>query len=282
MSPTSTRRPAADAVLAGALDEARAAAAEVAARPEHVGEHLGVDLEDERLATHRFACADPAYRGWHWAVTLARVPRGKSVTLCEAVLLPGDEALLSQEWVPYSQRLAPGDLGVGDLLPSDPDDDRLEPGYLAAGRGEDTDPADDETDRVALWELGLGRARVLSAIGRDDAVDRWYSGENGPTAALAEAAPAPCSTCGFLVMLGGALRRVFGVCANAMSPSDGRVVSHDHGCGAHSEVAVLPPPVEVAPPVDDDSGLDLVVLHPAAHAPGSVDATPDAEELGHS
>jgi hypothetical protein len=262
-----TRRPAADAVLTGAVDEARAAAVQVASRPEHVGEHLGVDLDDERLATHRFASADPAYRGWMWAVTVARVPRGRSVTVCEAVLLPGDEALLSQQWVPWSERLAPGDLGVGDLLPSDPDDDRLEPGYQQTGLGgrshlddPDADPADDDADRVALWELGLGRVRVLSPVGRDDAVDRWYSGDHGPAAPIAESAPAHCSTCGFVVALGGSLRRVFGVCANAMSPSDGRVVSYDHGCGAHSEVAELPPPVEVAPPVTEEPDLDLVDL----------------------
>jgi hypothetical protein len=262
-----TRRPAADAVLTGAVDEARAAAVEIASRPEHVGDHLGVDLDDERLATHRFASADPAYLGWMWAVTVARVPRGRSVTVCEAVLLPGDDALLSQEWVPWSERLAPGDLGVGDLLPSDPDDERLEPGYQqtgAAGRSpqddSDVDVVDDDADRVAVWELGLGRVRVLSPIGRDDAVDRWYWGEHGPAAAIAESAPAQCSTCGFVVALGGSLRRVFGVCANAMSPSDGRVVSYDHGCGAHSEVAELPPPVEVAPPVPEDPDLDLVDL----------------------
>ena len=187
--------------------------------------------------------------------------------------------------MPWSERLAPGDLGVGDLLPSDPDDDRLEPGYTAVpesdsvriGVGdEDVDPLDDvpadmfdvgsrdsvdvDVDRVALWELGLGRARVLSPIGRDDAVDRWYSGEHGPTAAIAEAAPAPCSTCGFITPLAGSLRRVFGVCTNVYSPNDGQVVSYDHGCGAHSEVAVLPPHVEVAQPIVDEEGFDVVTL----------------------
>ncbi|MEO7982032.1 MAG: DUF3027 domain-containing protein, partial [Sporichthyaceae bacterium] len=246
MTTATTRRPATDAVLTGAVEEARAAAVEIASRPEHVGEHVGVDLEDERLATHRFGCADPAYRGWQWAVTVARVPRGRTVTVCEAVLLPGDDAMLAQDWLPWSERLAPGDLGVGDLLASDPDDVRLEPGYQSTGQAgrapadPDASPADDDADRVAVWELGLGRVRVLSPIGRDEAVDRWYAGDNGPTAALAEAAPAQCSTCGFLLALGGSLRRVFGVCANAMSPSDGRVVSYDHGCGAHSEVAELP------------------------------------------
>ena len=202
------------------------------------------------------------------------------------MLLPGDEALLAQEWVPWSQRLAPGDLGVGDLLPDRP---RRRPArarlHARAGRSErgPRREVDDDTDRVALWELGLGRVRVLSAIGRDDAVDRWYSGEHGPTAPLAEAAPAQCSTCGFVRRRSaGSLRRVFGVCTNAFSPSDGRVVSYDHGCGAHSEVAVLPGPVEVAPPVGDDEQFDVIALHPVAHTPGSVDATPDAEDLGHS
>lgn len=113
-------------------------------------------------------------------------------------------------------------------------------------------------------------------------MDRWYSGESGPTAPVAEAAPAPCSTCGFVVPIGGSLRRMFGVCANAFSPSDGRVVSYDHGCGAHSEAAVLPGPVEIMPPVVDDVGYDAIALRPVEHPPGSVDDAADAEDLGHS
>ena len=287
--PTAARHatPATDAVLVGAVDIARAAAEEIAA-PGQVGEHLGADAEGERLVTHRFACLDPAYQGWHWAVTVARVPRGRSVTVCDSVLLPGTAALLAKAWVPWSQRLAPGDLGVGDLLPTDADDDRLEPGYAATGddtADDDAEGVDDDTDRVALWELGLGRPRVLSPLGRDDAVDRWYSGDSGPTAPVAEAAPAQCATCGFVTPLAGSLRRVFGVCANAYSPSDGRVVSYDHGCGAHSEIAVLPTPVDITPPLVDELGYDVIAVRPADHAPGSVDDatdTGDTEELGHS
>jgi len=154
----------------------------------------------------------------------------------EVVLLPGSDSVLAPEWVPWSERLKPGDLGVGDLLATSPDDDRLMPGYQQTGD-------DDGVDAVAIWELGLGRRRVLSPIGRDDAADRWYSGNHGPSAPVAEAAPARCSSCGFWLLLPGALRQVFGVCANEYSPSDGRVVSVDHGCGAHSEAAVLPEPI---------------------------------------
>lgn len=262
MTTTTARRPTSDAALVGAVEIAREAAAQIASVPDHVGDHLGAEVEDERLVTHRFACADPAYRGWHWAVTLARPPRGKTVTVCESVLLPGDAAVLAKDWVPWSERLAPGDLGVGDLLPSSPDDDRLEPGYASVGRSrravDDLTSVDDDVDRLAIWELGLGRPRVLSPVGLDDAVDRWYSGDHGPTAPIAEAAPAQCSTCGFVLPLGGSLRRVFGVCANAYSPSDGQVVSYDHGCGAHSEVTLPPPPVDVSPPVADEQGFDLL------------------------
>jgi hypothetical protein len=267
-----------DAVLAAAVDVAREAAESIAPRGT-VGDHLGADVDGDRLVTHRFACLDKAYTGWHWAATVTRIPRSKAVTVCEAVLLPGGEALLAKDWVPWSERLAPGDLGVGDLLPTAADDERLEPGYTSADAAED---ADDDADRVAIWELGLGRARVLSPIGRDDAVDRWYSGESGPTAPIAEAAPAQCSTCGFVVPLGGSLRRMFGACTNVFSPSDGRVVSYDHGCGAHSEIAVVPAPVEVSPPIIDDTGFDVVAYRPAEHTPGSVDEAAEAEALGHS
>jgi hypothetical protein len=248
----------------------------------YVGEHLDVVMEGERLATHRFACLDPAYRGWHWSVTLARVTRAKTATVCEAVLLPGPDALRAPEWVPWVKRLAPGDVGVGDLLPTEADDDRLEPGYTAVDLDSE-DPVDSDADRVAIWELGLGRPRVLSPIGRDDAVDRWYTGEHGPTSPIAEAAPAQCSTCGFVVPIGGSLRLLFGVCANAYSPSDGRVVSYDHGCGAHSEAAVLPAtPVEITEPLVDDVAYDVIALRPVEHPQGSVDADAETEDLGHS
>ncbi len=52
---------------------------------------------------------------------------------------------------------------------------------------------------------------------------------------MALSAPAPCESCGFLVRIAGPLSLMFGVCANAQANDDGRVVSWDHGCGAHSE-----------------------------------------------
>ena len=267
---TTVTTAAVDPVLADAVDVARAAAE--AEAPGLVGEHLGVEGEGERLATHRFATRDPAYRGWNWAVTLTRAARAKIATVDEVVLLPGDEALLPPPWVPWHERLRPGDLGVGDLLPTQADDPRLVPGYTA------TD--DDELQAVA-FELGLGRARVLSFDGRVDAVERWYAGDNGPEAAIARAAPASCATCGFFVPLAGALRQAFGACANEYAPDDGRVVSVDHGCGGHSESVVVPASPAPAPPLVDEFRID-VVGGPLGHEPGSVSGDDTAEPFGHS
>src|SRR4029078_3741710 len=81
---------------------------------------------------HYFASDMPGYRGWRWAVTVMRASRSKTVTIGESVLLPGAEPLLPPAWVPWTERLRPGDLGVGDLLPTDEDDPRLEPGWNAS------------------------------------------------------------------------------------------------------------------------------------------------------
>ena len=102
------------------------------------------------------------------------------------------------------------------------------------------------------------RARVLSAIGRDDTALRWYTSEHGPKSPLANAAPGLCSGCGFFVRLGGPLGRVFGVCANEYAPDDGRVVSVDHGCGAHSEGVTAAAADQPLRPVIDELGYDLV------------------------
>ena len=214
-----------DPVLEAAVDLAQGAARDVAGAT--VGEHLGYRTDGERVGTHLFEVLHAGYRGWRWAVTVARAPRSRRATVCEVEMTPGEGALVAPPWLPWSERLRPGDVGVGDALPYERDDVRLQPGYEARD--------DEEADRLAIWELGLGRARVLSPEGRAAAFTRWYAGDHGPNAAVARAAKGQCSTCGFFMKLAGTGRLVFGVCANEWSPSDGRVVSVDHGCGAHSE-----------------------------------------------
>jgi hypothetical protein len=256
-----------------------------------VGDHAGVFAEDERVATHLFTCLDRAYNGWRWAVTVSRASRAKVVTVSETALLPGPDSLLAPPWVPWSERVRPGDLGIGDLMPADEDDERLVPAAMLEG---DEGLVDwDEPADLALAESGYaaeaaaaaaavpgdnlpaGRVRVLSAIGRDTTAARWYSSEHGPGTPLARAAPGPCLTCGFLTPLAGSLGQVFGVCANEYAPDDGRVVSLDHGCGAHSEAISVRPGTGALPPVIDEVGYDLVDM------PGVALADTVFESLDH-
>ena len=376
VSPLRARTKEPDEACAQAVDLARHAAEEMAG-PEGVGEHLGTSADGDRVVTHLFRCLDPAYRGWCWAVTVARASRAKNVTVCESLLIPGSEAILAPDWLPWRERLRPGDLGVGDILPAPPDDIRLvpvvslegddgiadwgeatwatpgaepvdlipagfpadsvssgdssgpvdwpgladlaspdlradptggpgdlgegQPGATgqagdarasagpesagsqstapesagaetaaagsAAAHTDETAPAQTAAAETAVAEAGgadaavetrPARARVLSAIGRDDAAFRWYTSEHGPKTPLAHAAPGLCAGCGFFVRLAGPLGRVFGVCANAYAPDDGRVVSSDHGCGAHSEAVFAPTADQPLRPVIDELGYDLV------------------------
>jgi hypothetical protein len=254
---------------------------------------VGVLADDERVVTHLFECTDPAYTGWRWAVTVTRASRAKIVTLDEVVMLPGPDSLLAPDWVPWSERVRPGDLGVGDLMPAAGDDERLVPVSMLEGDDGVLDWDDsaqwDEGTELAL-SVGLaagaaggggatlavgGRSRVLSAIGRDTTAVRWYSSEHGPSTPLARAAPGPCVTCGFLTPLAGPLGRLFGVCANEFAPDDGRVVSLDHGCGAHSEAVSARAGGAAIVPVIDEVGYDLVDM------PGVALADTVFESLDH-
>lgn len=240
-----------DSVGAKAVDVALAAAVAEAGRY-GVGEHLAVHADGERIVTHLFECRDPAYRGWRWSVTVARAPRTRTATVDDVVLVPGPESIIAPEWLPFGERLRPDDLGVGDVIPTDPADDRLVPGYTGDGEVGDTlDPP--------WWEPGLGRSRVLSATGRDEAADRWSSGDRGPASPMAKFATSACSTCGWLLHLSGPLGLAFGVCANAMSPADARVVALDYGCGAHSENVIVTRP-SASEVVLDELGYEMVTF----------------------
>lgn len=234
---TTDQRPVrpADAVLAAAVDLARRAAEEDSSAGQ-VGAHRGCQPIAEQdpsapVAAHLFECTSPSYVGWHWWVSLTRLYDEDRVTVDEVALLPGETALLPPQWVPWSERLRPGDLGVGDVLPTAPDDERLVPAYVATG-----DPAVDDV----AHELGFGRVRVMSRLGRVEAAERWNEGLTGPDSAAARQAPGACGTCGFYLPVEGSLRAMFGVCGNEYSPSDSRVVATGYGCGAHSEAATEP------------------------------------------
>jgi hypothetical protein len=94
---------------------------------------------------------------------------------------------------------------------------------------------------------------------------------------MAKAAPANCSSCGFLTPISGSLGQAFGICANEYGAADGQIVAMNFGCGAHSsvraEVRALVPVVGLvvdeitddlqevsdADTFDDNPDADLVV-----------------------
>jgi Protein of unknown function (DUF3027) len=249
MNPTATRDGAPDlgAVLAGAVEQAREAVVEFSG-DETVGDYLGVGYDDATAATHRFLAKLPGYQGWQWAVVVAAHPGADHATISEIVLIPGPTALLAPRWVPWDERIRPGDLSPGDLLAPAHDDPRLVPGYMATG--------DPQIDDTAL-EVGFGRRQVLSEWGRAVAAQRWHDGEYGPQSTMARSTRRVCRDCAFFVPLSGSLGTMFGVCSNELS-ADGHVVDAEYGCGAHSDTSA--PQGGGSPRHDpyDDGILDLV------------------------
>ena len=233
-----------------ALNVAREALGAELGGPAQIGEYLGAVAEDEVAVTASFVATEKGYVGWRWSVTLA-VLDPDAPTVSEVVLLPGSEALVAPVWVPWSERVRPEDLGVGDLLPTAPNDPRLVPAYLQS---------DDPAVEAVAAEVGLGRVRVMSRDGRIDLAESWYEGPFGPSSETAQHAPAHCHSCGFYLPLAGSLGVEFGACGNEKSPAQGRVVDVEFGCGAHSEVLLDMPMRSAAA----DSVIDELMLevHP--------------------
>ena len=197
----------------------------------HIGAFVETQPTTEQTAIVTFVSTMPGYKNWKWLVMLSWLD-AKHLTIDEVAMVPTDEALVAPAWVPWSQRVEAGDLGVGDELPYQALDPALAPGYVQA----EQDLLDDqETLRPFWWSLGLGRERVLSATGRELAAARWSSGEYSAAAIMAKVAQGKCIGCGYLNPLAGSLGSAFGACTNAVSPADGKVVAANFGCGAHSE-----------------------------------------------
>lgn len=184
-APAARRRPVRkpskpDAVLAAAVDTARNGILEIAGDTP-VGEHLGAFPEAERLVTHRFEASVPGYVGWHWFATLARVPRGKEVTVCEVGLLPSEEALLAPDWVPWSERVRPEDTAeeiaehedAAPVQEADGDTDDADGGAepVDGGTFDDGDTGSDDGDTA---EAGSGE--------QNDAEDPGTPGGEPPVA----------------------------------------------------------------------------------------------------
>lgn len=122
-----------DAVLAAAVDVARAAV-EGIAKASEIGEHLAARTEGDRVVTHLFESRLPGYGGWQWYAVLTRNSRSKVITVNELGLLPSEDSILAPEWVPWAERVRPEDAREEDA-PEDgaPEENAAEESAAAAG-----------------------------------------------------------------------------------------------------------------------------------------------------
>ena len=101
--------------------------------PDTIGAELEPVDEVDGVVSVRFATLLPGYPGWAWTVSVAQV-EGQEPTVLEVELLPGDDALVAPEWVPWADRLAAQ--GADDDESDEDEDDE----------SEDDDESDDEDD----------------------------------------------------------------------------------------------------------------------------------------
>ena len=96
---------------------------------ETIGDPAGEVSEGDGVVSVLFECALPGYPGWKWTVSVASLPDAEPSVL-EVELMPAEGALLSPDWVPWSDRLA-----------------EYKAAQLAAGEEiDDADDTDDESD----------------------------------------------------------------------------------------------------------------------------------------
>nr|WP_232009467.1 DUF3027 domain-containing protein [Corynebacterium kutscheri] len=188
-----------------------------------VGRHMGASLDNDHVATHRFQAMVAGYDGWEWNAVLACAKGTRYITVNEVALVPGRFALQAPQWVPYADRVLPGDLGPKDQLPPRDDDPRL-----TESEGK----------------------KILSDFGVQDTINRWQAGIFGASSAYAQNATFHCESCAFFLPL--AHHDNVGACGNQYA-FDAKVVTADYGCGAHSQT----PPAEPlstpgAVPFDDE------------------------------
>lgn len=143
-----------DEILAAAKDVALQGVQEIA--PAHaIGLVHHVRAEEERLSTHLFECTLPGYRGWFWFATLSRAPRSRVATICEVGLLPGDDALIAPDWVPWADRVRPEDLeenAAQENAESAETAEAEESAELAENKAEENESAVEETAEAESTE----------------------------------------------------------------------------------------------------------------------------------
>ncbi|MET0956283.1 MAG: DUF3027 domain-containing protein [Cryobacterium sp.] len=191
-----------------ATDQAKAAL-ELITPADTIGEYLGYIVEGEHVLSLLFECLMTGYPGWRWTVSLSRVDSDSEPQVLETELMPGDDALLAPEWVPWSDRLADskiaeelaaaalaGDVESDDDSDDDDDDDDSDDDESDDGESDDDDDDDDDNDDESAEsdDAADDGVDVLDGIDFDEALtaSKLHEDESGEAEAEADGgAPQP-------------------------------------------------------------------------------------------
>ncbi|MGD8165685.1 DUF3027 domain-containing protein [Herbiconiux sp. P16] len=97
--------PVVDEVLLASVDLARNALLEITPAAS-IGEVVGSIAEEDHVLSLHFESKLAGYPGWHWTVTVSRIDESSEPSVLEIEMLPGENALIAPDWVPWSERLA--------------------------------------------------------------------------------------------------------------------------------------------------------------------------------
>lgn len=121
-----------------------------------IGEFSRAEEHDDGVLTLYFVSTLPGYRGWNWTVSLAMVD-GAEPTVLETELTPGEDALLSPDWVPWADRLAEYLANQESAEDDDDDDDEDDDDEFddddELNGDDDYDDSDDDDDDDGFSEV---------------------------------------------------------------------------------------------------------------------------------
>ncbi|MEY4418263.1 MAG: hypothetical protein RIQ88_701 [Actinomycetota bacterium] len=82
--------------------------AEVAAKSAAEKNEIGQFIEsvtEGSTTTYFWEAKQPGYGGWRWSVTVDQIDPSLEPTLTEVVLVPGPDALIAPNWIPWKDRV---------------------------------------------------------------------------------------------------------------------------------------------------------------------------------
>lgn len=125
-----------------------------------VGAFIESKSEEDGSQTFMFESRLKGYVGWRWSVNVFEDQKTHEVTISEVLLLPGEDALVAPDWVPWSERLADykalqaelAAQGAADAAEAGDSEDSEDSDDDDDSEDEDDDSADDDTESQLFTE----------------------------------------------------------------------------------------------------------------------------------